>query len=195
MNLRSFSPLQLALGVSVALHAALLTVRFVDPEAFNRVFQDTPLEVILVNAHTNERPEQARAIAQATMAGGGDVDKGRATSPLPPALHACVCSGLLTVSSRLSTLLSQRRGAATQGTPATTTTAAEEGSDYAAQQRLVNCTINGHAISVPEGSSILSAAGQLGIHVSSASAAVVHTCRIAPAPRWYHSLLLRHPET
>ena len=88
MNLRSFSPLQLALGVSVAVHAALLTVRFVDPEAFNRVFQDTPLEVILVNARTNERPEEARAIAQANMAGGGDADKGRATSPLPPALQA-----------------------------------------------------------------------------------------------------------
>lgn len=88
MNLRSFSPLQLALGVSVAVHAALLTVRFVDPEAFNRVFHDTPLEVILVNARTNERPEQARAIAQATMAGGGDTEKGRATSPLPPALQA-----------------------------------------------------------------------------------------------------------
>jgi protein TonB len=88
VNLRSFSPLQLALGVSVAVHAALLTVRFVDPEAFNRVFQDTPLEVILVNARTNERPEQARAIAQATMAGGGDTEKGRATSPLPPALQA-----------------------------------------------------------------------------------------------------------
>ena len=86
MNLRSFSNLQIALGVSVAVHAALLTVRFVDPEAFNRVFQDTPLEVILVNAKTNERPEKASAIAQANMAGGGETEKGRATSPLPPAL-------------------------------------------------------------------------------------------------------------
>ena len=86
MNLRSFSPLQLALGVSVAVHALLLTVRFVDPEAFNRVFEDTPLEVILVNARTNEPPDKARAIAQASMAGGGEADKGRATSPLPPAL-------------------------------------------------------------------------------------------------------------
>ena len=86
MNLRSFSTLQIALGVSIAVHAALLTLRFVDPEAFNRVFEDTPLEVILVNAHTNEKPDKARAIAQANMAGGGDLDKGRATSPLPPAL-------------------------------------------------------------------------------------------------------------
>lgn len=86
MNLRSFSILQLALGASIAVHAVLLTVRFVDPEAFNRVFEDTPLEVILVNARTTERPDKARAIAQASMAGGGDTDKGRATSPLPPAL-------------------------------------------------------------------------------------------------------------
>ncbi len=84
MNLRSFSTLQLALGASVAVHAALLTVRFVDPEKFNRVFQDTPLEVVLVNARTNEQPDKARAIAQASMAGGGDADKGRATTPLPP---------------------------------------------------------------------------------------------------------------
>ena len=77
------STLSIALGVSVAIHAALLTVRFVAPEHFNRVFQDTPLEVILVNAHTQERPEKAQAIAQAALAGGGDAAQGRATSPLP----------------------------------------------------------------------------------------------------------------
>lgn len=86
MNLRSLSPLQLALGVSVALHAALLTVRFVDPQAFNRVFEDTPLEVILVNAHSSEKALKAQAIAQAAMAGGGNAEQGRSTSPLPPAL-------------------------------------------------------------------------------------------------------------
>lgn len=86
MNLRTLSPLQLALGISVAVHAVLLTVRIVDPEAFNRVFEDTPLEVVLVNARTNERPDKARAIAQATMAGGGEAERGRATSPLPSAL-------------------------------------------------------------------------------------------------------------
>ena len=74
----------MALGVSVAVHAVLLTVRFVDPERFNRVFQDTPLEVILVNAKSKEKPDFAKAIAQASLAGGGEVEKGRATSPLPP---------------------------------------------------------------------------------------------------------------
>ncbi|HET9822818.1 MAG TPA: TonB family protein [Burkholderiaceae bacterium] len=76
--------LQWALLVSVAVHALLLTIRFVDPERFNRMFRDTPLEVILVNARSDERVAQAQAIAQAALAGGGDAERGRATSPLPP---------------------------------------------------------------------------------------------------------------
>jgi protein TonB len=81
---KSPSTLQIALGFSVALHVVLLTARFVDPERFNRVFQDTPLEVILVNAKSKDRPEFAKAIAQASLAGGGEAERGRATSPLPP---------------------------------------------------------------------------------------------------------------
>ena len=85
MKFRSFSTLQIALGISIAVHAVLLTVRFVDPEGFNRIFQDTPLEVILVNAKSTEKPDPSKvqAIAQHTLAGGGDADKGRATTPLP----------------------------------------------------------------------------------------------------------------
>jgi protein TonB len=77
------SPLQWALLVSLVFHGGLLTLRFVDPERFNRVFRDTPLEVILVNARSTEPPTKAQAIAQANLAGGGNVDKGRAQSPLP----------------------------------------------------------------------------------------------------------------
>jgi protein TonB len=79
-----YSTLQLALAASLAVHGVLLSVRFVDPETFNRVFEDTPLEVILVNARSNEKNDKAKAIAQATLMGGGDAEKGRATSPLPP---------------------------------------------------------------------------------------------------------------
>lgn len=85
VKLRKLSTLQLALGISIAVHAALLTVRFVDPAAIERAFRDTPLEVILVNAHGNVAPDQALAIAQARLAGGGDAAAGRATSPLPSA--------------------------------------------------------------------------------------------------------------
>jgi protein TonB len=78
------STVQIALLASVAVHAALLTVRFVAPESFNRVFKDTPLEVVLVNSKSNEAPVKAQALAQANLNGGGMADAGRATSPLPP---------------------------------------------------------------------------------------------------------------
>ncbi|MBS0433295.1 MAG: TonB family protein [Proteobacteria bacterium] len=83
-KLRKLSTLQIALLFSVAVHAALLGVRFVDPEGFNRIFQDTPLEVILVNSRSGEAPSVAAAIAQANLQGGGEAERGRATSPLPP---------------------------------------------------------------------------------------------------------------
>jgi periplasmic protein TonB len=85
MRWRDLSTLQWAIVASVSVHAALLTVRFVDPEAINRAFRDTPLEVILVNARGTEPPREAQAIAQANLAGGGEAAKGRATSPLPVA--------------------------------------------------------------------------------------------------------------
>ncbi len=82
--LGKLSPIKIALIFSVGIHGAMLTVRFVDPEGFNRIFQDTPLEVILVNSRSGEAPEKAQAIAQASLAGGGEAASGRATSPLPP---------------------------------------------------------------------------------------------------------------
>ena len=73
--------LPVALGVSVALHAAVLAVHFADPPATARRFDDAPLEVVLVNARPrdatdpSERPE---ALAQHTLAGGGTAaERGR----------------------------------------------------------------------------------------------------------------------
>lgn len=76
--------LQVCLGVSALLHIGLLSFRFIDPEGFERTFRDTPLEVILVNGGQEARPDKAQALAQLNLAGGGEADKGRATSPLPP---------------------------------------------------------------------------------------------------------------
>ena len=81
---KTFSTLQIALLASAVVHVVVLTTRFVDPERFERVFKDTPLEVILVNAKSSEKPDFAKAIAQTSLAGGGELEKGRATSPLPP---------------------------------------------------------------------------------------------------------------
>ncbi len=82
--LKKLSALHIALFVSLAVHAGLLTMRFIDPEGFSRVFQDTPLDVVLVNSRSGDAPDKAQAIAQANLAGGGEAERGRATSPLPP---------------------------------------------------------------------------------------------------------------
>jgi protein TonB len=92
VRLRNWRPsvMQLAVTISITLHAAVLGVRIVDPQDFNRVFQDTPLEVVLVNARSNEAPTKAQAIAQANLAGGGEAEAGLATSPLPPSPNELV---------------------------------------------------------------------------------------------------------
>lgn len=77
--------LHAALLFSLLVHGALLAVRLADPQRFERMLASIPLEVILVNARSEDTAEQAQAIAQARLAGGGDADQGRATSPLPAA--------------------------------------------------------------------------------------------------------------
>jgi len=63
-----------------------------DPAAFDRVLQESPLEIILVNARSSQTdlPAKPAALAQATLAGGGDLERGRATSPLPPSAFRAV---------------------------------------------------------------------------------------------------------
>jgi protein TonB len=80
---KSLSTLQIALGVSVAVHAALLTVRIVDPEA-STACSRTRRWRWCWSTPSNEKVDKAQAIAQASLAGGGEAEKGRATSPLPP---------------------------------------------------------------------------------------------------------------
>jgi protein TonB len=78
------STLQVALLISAALHGGVLALRFADPVDFNRLFESESLDVVLVNARSQEAPEKAQAIAQASLAGGGEAESGRATTPLPP---------------------------------------------------------------------------------------------------------------
>lgn len=83
--LRGLSPFQRAILASLGLHVVLLAgLRVADPARFNRIFEDTPLEVVLVNTRGGEAPVKANALAQANLAGGGQLEAGRATSPLPP---------------------------------------------------------------------------------------------------------------
>lgn len=107
--LAKLTALHWALVVSFALHGGLLTVRFVDPEGFNRVFKDTPLEVILVNAKSDEKPVKAQAIAQASLAGGGEAEQGRATSPLPPSAELEIGDAPDTAKRRVDDLQQQQQ--------------------------------------------------------------------------------------
>lgn len=75
--------LSFALGISLLVHGVLLAVHFAAPDAFKLKPSDPELEVILVNAKHDKKPVNADALAQANLDGGGNVDKGRAKSPLP----------------------------------------------------------------------------------------------------------------
>jgi protein TonB len=74
----------LALMASLALHGLVMSTQFtlVNP----RLFEDLnpPMEVVLVNTQTRDAPLKPDVLAQANLAGGGNVDEERqAKSPLP----------------------------------------------------------------------------------------------------------------
>ena len=84
-RLRSLTTLQWALGLSLLVHAAVLSIRFVDPVVLQGMFNYDALDVVLVNARSEEDPEQAQALAQHSLVGGGESDDKRlASTPLPP---------------------------------------------------------------------------------------------------------------
>jgi periplasmic protein TonB len=75
--------LMAAVALSLGAHAAVLAVRFIDPEALRWRSAAPPLEIVLVNARSETAPTHAQALAQANLEGGGGNDQGRRSSPLP----------------------------------------------------------------------------------------------------------------
>lgn len=73
--------LWLGVLVSLCVHAAALALRLAPPRP--PATAAPALDVILVNARTENAPAQADARAQAHVEGGGSADQGMATSPLP----------------------------------------------------------------------------------------------------------------
>ena len=76
--------MKVAASVSILLHAIIIFgVSFKLPDLSNLAAQP-PLEVTLVNAKTQARPQKADTLAQANLDGGGNTDaRRRARSPLP----------------------------------------------------------------------------------------------------------------
>ncbi len=78
---RSFT---LALGLSVLLHATALSIHFKLPDIIHNKYASAPLDVVLVNSKTKDRPAKADVLAQANLDGGGNTDEDRrAKTPLP----------------------------------------------------------------------------------------------------------------
>ena len=76
--------LSACVGASLVLHALILTLHFKFPDTLRWKSSQQPLEVILVNAKTNDKPLRAEALAQANLDGGGNVEEPRrAKAPLP----------------------------------------------------------------------------------------------------------------
>lgn len=106
--------LTLALGVSILLHALLLSIHFTFPNAFEQA-KEKALDVILVNAKSAKRPDKAQAKAQANLDGGGNTDDNRrAKTPLPVAPLTREGDDLVAAQRRVAELEAQTQKMMTQ---------------------------------------------------------------------------------
>jgi protein TonB len=99
----------LALGVSLFLHAVLLSIHFKLPEKLNKATEQA-LDVILVNSKSAKKPHKAQAKAQANLDGGGNTDEDRrAKTPLPVAPQVREGTDLKEAQKRVAELEAQQR--------------------------------------------------------------------------------------
>ena len=106
--------LTLALGVSLFLHAVLLSIHFKLPEKLDSMRQQA-LDVILVNARHATQPDKAQAKAQANLDGGGNVaEKRRARTPLPPTPQTQAGDDLVAAQQRVAELEARQQAVLTQ---------------------------------------------------------------------------------
>jgi protein TonB len=109
--------LALALGVSLFLHAILLSIHFKLPEALDNVRQQA-LDVILINSKSANRPTQAQAKAQANLDGGGNTaENRRARTPLPPTPQEQTGNDVIAAQARVAQLETQQRELLAQTRP------------------------------------------------------------------------------
>ncbi len=98
-----------ALTVSVGVHLVVLAVRFVKPELLRHPAAMPPLEVVLVNARSQRRPEHAQVLAQVDLNGGGNNAHGRRTSPLPASADNSEGDALQTAQRTIARLEAEQR--------------------------------------------------------------------------------------
>jgi protein TonB len=78
------SALTIAVVASLTVHAVLLATRFSFHDLRKTGDRGPPLEVVLVNAKSTQKPATAEVLAQANLEGGGNTEANRrAKTPLP----------------------------------------------------------------------------------------------------------------
>jgi protein TonB len=107
--------MKVALAASIVMHFFLiLGVSFTMPDP-NRLAAQQPLEVTLVNARSESRPQKADALAQANLDGGGNTDANRrAKSPLPVPRDAKEAGDLTMAQKRVEVLEREAKQLMTQ---------------------------------------------------------------------------------
>jgi len=102
--------LALAVGISILLHGALLSVHFKFPDSLRAKPGEQMLEVVLVNAKTRERPARPEVLAQSNLNRGGNVDQNRrATTPWPVTAPREPGKGLVAAQRRMRELEAQQQ--------------------------------------------------------------------------------------
>lgn len=126
--------LTLAIGVSLLLHAILLSIHFKLPERLGKA-SERALDVILVNSKSATKPVQAQAKAQTNLDGGGNTDEDRrAKTPLPPSRHDAEGDQLKEAQRRVAQLEAQAQQMLTQIKSTKTLAADQRTRETVAQQ-------------------------------------------------------------
>jgi protein TonB len=98
-----------ALSISVLLHGIFLTVKWISPASMDRIFQSNSLEVVLVNSRSLNAPDKPQALAQANLAGGGQVTGMQLqTSPLSASVQDQSGRDLQQVEKKIEVLKSEQ---------------------------------------------------------------------------------------
>ena len=101
--------LAFAVGISLFLHAIVLSIHFKLPQAFERA-REQALDVILVNSKQAAKPIKAQAKAQANLDAGGNVEAPRrAKTPLPPSRVRQTGDDLVAARRRVAQLEAEQR--------------------------------------------------------------------------------------
>jgi len=119
--------MRVAVALSLLIHLVLMFgISFKLPD-LSQLAAQQPLEVTLVNAKTQARPQKADALAQANLDGGGNTDaRRRAKSPLPVPREDKRGAELAMAQKRVEQLERQAQQLMTQAKSQTTVVAAPE---------------------------------------------------------------------